>query len=717
MPDLRIEQSSRRTRPGRRAWMGVLFALVSCETATYSLEIRASGNGSTSPATGVAAWAPGTSVKVTAIPSLGSAFLGWSGAASGAQNPVSVVMDGNKALVAQFASVAVVHHWLKLEVNGEGTTDPGAGSHLYGYGEAVEVTATPAAGATFTGWSGAATGAANPVAVTMDGNKTLTANFSTGAAGHTLQINVSGDGMTNPPAGTLSYAAGSQIEVTARPAAGATFTGWSGTATGTASPTTVTMDGNKTLTASFTTAAVHYDLGISVTGNGSTSPSAGTHSYAAGTQVQVAATPASGAVFAGWSGAATGTVNPTTVTMDGDKNLAASFSTAASHTLAIHVPESGTTSPAAGTYSYAPGTQVPLTAAPASGATFTGWSGAATGAANPTTVTMDANKTVTATFSTGGNCAGPVAGSSLANPITSEVFTADPAAMVDNCTFYIACGHDEAGLGQNWFQMREWFLMSSTDLVHWTRKVAMSLSTFKWADANAWAGQMIRAKNGKYYWHVTVQEASTGAMAIGVATADSPGGPWTDALGKPLINDAFEMANMGFATPSDTVYTIDPTVFVDDDGQAYLQYGGLSRLVNAKLNSDMISISGRMQESTPAGYFESPYLIKRNGKYYEIYAAGSNPATIDYATSNSPMGPWSRGGRVLDALPRSSSDTDWPTSHGGVAQLAGQWYIVYHISDGPKGGGTYRREVAIDKLTFNSDGSIQKVVPSKVVTF
>jgi uncharacterized repeat protein (TIGR02543 family) len=252
MSDLRIEQSSRKTRPGRRALMGVLLALASCEAATYSMEIRSSGNGSTSPATGVASWAPGTSVKVTAIPAPGSGFLGWSGAASGAQNPISIVMDGNKALVAQFARTAVVHHWLKLEVNGEGTTDPGAGSHLYAYGEAVEVTATPAAGTTFTGWSGAATGTANPVTVTMDGNKTLTANFSPGAAGYALGIKVSGDGATNPPAGTHSYAAGSQIKVTAMPAAGATFTGWSGAATGASSPVTVTMDGNKMLTANFT---------------------------------------------------------------------------------------------------------------------------------------------------------------------------------------------------------------------------------------------------------------------------------------------------------------------------------------------------------------------------------------------------------------------------------------------------------------------------------
>jgi hypothetical protein len=317
----------------------------------------------------------------------------------------------------------------------------------------------------------------------------------------------------------------------------------------------------------------------------------------------------------------------------------------------------------------------------------------------------------------GASCSGPVPGTSGTNPLFSDQFTADPGALVDNCTFYIQCGHDEAAQGQNAFVMREWFLLSSTDMVHWTKSVAMNLTIFSWANANAWAGQMVKGKNGKFYWYVPVQESSTGAMALGVGVANSPAGPWSDALGKPLVNDSFEMSNMGLATPSDTPFTIDPTVFVDDDGQAYLHYGGFGRMVVAKLNQDMISISGQMKEVTPRGFFEAPFLTKRNGKYYEIYAAGSNPATIDYATSNSPLGPWTSGGRVLDAFPRAAGNTDWPTNHAGVAELAGQWYIVYHVSDGPNGGGTYRREVAIDKLTFNADGSIAKVTPSSGLKF
>jgi beta-xylosidase len=310
-----------------------------------------------------------------------------------------------------------------------------------------------------------------------------------------------------------------------------------------------------------------------------------------------------------------------------------------------------------------------------------------------------------------GNCTPPAPGSRGTNPLFTDQYTADPAPFVDGCTFYIDCGHDEGNTG---FVMREWFLLSSTDMVHWTKQVALRLSDFSWANANAWAGQMVK-KGSKYYWYVPVNQRGAG-MAIGVAVADSPQGPFTDAIGKALVDDAFEMSNMGFARPENTVFTIDPTVFVDDDGQAYLQYGGFGRLVVTKLGDDMTSISGTMRESTPRGFFEAPFLFKRNGTYYVVYAAGQNPATIDYATSANPLGPWTYGGRILDTLPNVPGQ-DAATSHSGVAEFGGQWYLVYHLSNGPNGGGTYRREVAVDKMTFNGDGTIQKIVPSSGVSF
>jgi Glycosyl hydrolases family 43 len=320
----------------------------------------------------------------------------------------------------------------------------------------------------------------------------------------------------------------------------------------------------------------------------------------------------------------------------------------------------------------------------------------------------------TTTGGTTGACTPPKAGTSKSNPIYTDVYTADPAVMVDNCTFYIACGHDQ---GTGGFVLNEWFLLKSTDMVTWTRTTPMSLKNFTWTNANAWAGQMIKAKNGKYYWYVPINNTGNDRMAIGVAVADAPEGPWKDALGKPLIDDALEMSTFGITNIDQTTHTIDPTVFIDDDGQAYLQYGGFWSMATVKLNPDMITLAGKLTMTTPPNYFESPYLIKRNNVYYEIYAAGSaNPTTIDYATSTSPMGPWTRKGTILPIMPKVSGQ-DEPTNHAGVAEFAGQWYIVYHVSNGPSGGGTYKREVAIDKMDFNSDGSIKPVTPSPALSF
>jgi hypothetical protein len=292
------------------------------------------------------------------------------------------------------------------------------------------------------------------------------------------------------------------------------------------------------------------------------------------------------------------------------------------------------------------------------------------------------------------------------------IYTADPAVLVHDCTFYITAGHDEGITG---FNLRDWYVLSSTDMVNWTDNggPVLSLDVFSWATANAWASQMVE-RNGKFYWYVPVSE-SGGAMAIGVAVADSPLGPFSDAIGAPLVNDDIEMREFNYSEASQTVYTIDPTVFVDDDGRAYLAYGAFGRMVTVELGDDMISFKGNMTERTPQGFFEAPYLTKRDGTYYLVYAAGSNPATVDYATSDSPTGPWQYRGRILDALPGLPGE-DAPTSHPAIAEFAGQWYLVYHLSDGP-GGGTYRRQVAIDKLEFNADGTIQKVTPSSGLTF
>ncbi|HYH04343.1 MAG TPA: family 43 glycosylhydrolase, partial [Bacillota bacterium] len=284
------------------------------------------------------------------------------------------------------------------------------------------------------------------------------------------------------------------------------------------------------------------------------------------------------------------------------------------------------------------------------------------------------------------------------NPLITTIYTADADCLVANNAFYVYCGRDEAASGQQAFIMDEWHILKSTDMRNWTDLgVKLSLSTFKWANANAWAGSVCY-KNGKYWWYVPVNDKTTNAMAIGVASSTSPEGPFTDALGHALITNQ---------TPNCNIFNIDPGVFVDDNGQAYLYWGGYWALRAVKLNDDMISFSGTpiqpsgVPYSGTTGYWEAPTLRKYNGLYYFSYAANQNPATIEYCTATNPMGPWTYRGRILDTT------TPTGTNHHSYAQYGGRWFIVYHTSPA---GDDYHRRVHCDEMFYNADGTIRKVV-------
>ncbi|WP_045747659.1 family 43 glycosylhydrolase [Actinoplanes rectilineatus] len=291
-----------------------------------------------------------------------------------------------------------------------------------------------------------------------------------------------------------------------------------------------------------------------------------------------------------------------------------------------------------------------------------------------------------------------------ANPIITSIYTADPAPLVVGNTMYIHAGRDEAPAGTNNFVMREWHVLSSTDAQTWTDNGARAnIGTFAWAGADAWAGE-VEPRNGKYYWYTSVNGNGPGWMNIGVAVGDSPLGPFTDAKGGPLISDS---------TPNSSGLNIDPTVFVDDDGQAYLYWGGYWAPRAVKLAANMIDTVGDV--ITPQGltnFWEAPWMFKRNNLYYLMYAANdtngcvtdSNYACQRYATATSPLGPWTQRGIVLGQV----SST---TNHAGIVDFNGQSYLVYHTADAP-GGGNFRRSVAVDRLYFNADGTIQRVVPT-----
>ncbi|MFG6192263.1 glycoside hydrolase family 43 protein [Nonomuraea sp. JJY05] len=286
-------------------------------------------------------------------------------------------------------------------------------------------------------------------------------------------------------------------------------------------------------------------------------------------------------------------------------------------------------------------------------------------------------------------------------PITTAIYTADPAALVVGDTLYLYTGHDEAPAGGTNFLMRDWHVFTSTDATNFTDQGAkLSISNFSWAGADAWAGEVERGADGKYYWYVPVNGNGAGWMDIGVAVGDSPLGPFRDAKGGPLISDS---------TPNSSPLNIDPTVFTDDDGQVYMYWGSYYGLRAAKLNSNMTTLNGSV--ITPSGvsnFWEAPWMFKRNGVYYLAYAANDSAcsapgyACIRYATAGNPLGPWTHRGVVLDQV----SST---TNHPAIIEYKGQWYMVYHNAAAP-GGGNFRRSVTIDKLYFNADGTMQKVV-------
>ncbi|MFL9843579.1 family 43 glycosylhydrolase [Flavobacterium rhizosphaerae] len=160
------------------------------------------------------------------------------------------------------------------------------------------------------------------------------------------------------------------------------------------------------------------------------------------------------------------------------------------------------------------------------------------------------------------------------NPIIQTIYTADPAVLVHKDTLFLYTGHDEDN--STWFTMKDWHVYATTDMVNWTDKGSpLSVDTFSWAKKDAWAGQCIE-RNGKFYWYVCLNDKKLNRMSIGVAVSDRPDGPFKDALGKPLIANAWG--------------DIDPTVFIDDDGQAYL-YWGNPNLYYVKLNEDMVSFN------------------------------------------------------------------------------------------------------------------------------
>ena len=259
---------------------------------------------------------------------------------------------------------------------------------------------------------------------------------------------------------------------------------------------------------------------------------------------------------------------------------------------------------------------------------------------------------------------------------------------------YIYAGHDECPAPDNYYRMNEWLAFSSSDMETWTEHaVPLRTSDFEWAKGDAWASQVIE-RNGKFYWYVTV-EHKKGGKSIGVAVADSPIGPFKDARGSALItNDMTQETKISWDD-------IDPTVFIDTDGQAYLIWGN-TQCYMMKLKENMIEGDGPIIPVNLPRYTEAPWIHKHKNLYYLSYAS-EFPEKIAYATSKNIEGPWEYRG-ILNELSGNSN-----TNHQAIVEFKGKWYFIYHNGGADVNGGSFRRSVCIDYLYYNRDGSIKRI--------
>jgi len=291
------------------------------------------------------------------------------------------------------------------------------------------------------------------------------------------------------------------------------------------------------------------------------------------------------------------------------------------------------------------------------------------------------------------------------NPFIRDQFTADPSARVFNNRVYVYPSHDipcSEGKGRiGWFCMEDYHVFSSDNLTDWTdHGMIVQQNEVPWVRKEnyaMWAPDCI-FRNGKYYFYFpTMPKDTTGigrGFTIGVAVAEKPEGPFVPE-----------------ATPIKNVRGIDPNVFIDKGGQAYL-YWSAGHIFGAKLKENMVELDSEVKilGDLPAlskGLKEGPYVFERNGKYYMTYPHVENKIErLEYAIGDSPLGPFKFAGVIMDESPTGC----W-TNHHSLIEFKNQWYLFYHHNDySPKFD--KNRSIRVDSLFFQADGTIKKVKPT-----
>jgi len=276
------------------------------------------------------------------------------------------------------------------------------------------------------------------------------------------------------------------------------------------------------------------------------------------------------------------------------------------------------------------------------------------------------------------------------NPIISGDHP-DPTIELFNGAYYIYTTSSGGGtdLGGRYF-----YAWRSYDLKNWHNAgVVLDRATVSWAsgDGRTWAPDMI-ARNGKFYFYSAI------GTQISVAECDGPAGPCRDR-GSPLVTGKLHAG----------VEAIDPMVFIDDNGQAYLYFAGSAgggTMGIYKLQANMMNLDGAVIVQRPTNLTEAPFVFKRNGLYYLQYSNGAynnDTYNVQYSTGSSPTGPWTYRGSVMRSMNGYVG-----TGHHAVLQYPGtdDWYVVYHRY---QNNSFAKRYTAIDRMYFNGDGTIQQM--------
>lgn len=288
------------------------------------------------------------------------------------------------------------------------------------------------------------------------------------------------------------------------------------------------------------------------------------------------------------------------------------------------------------------------------------------------------------------------------NPFITGQYTADPSARVFGDSVYVYPSHDIPVVPSKgrpgWFCMEDYHVFSSGNLREWTdHGVIVTQNKVPWVKPdsyNMWAPDCI-FRNGKYYFYFPATPSDTSGgkgFAIGVAVADKPTGPFVPQ-----------------PSPIKNVRGIDPNVFIDNDGQAYL-YWSQGHIFGAKLKDNMLELASEpfiLRNLPEKGLKEGPYLFEREGSYYLTYPHVENKIErLEYAVGDNPLGPFKKTGVIMDESPTGC----W-TNHHSIIKFRNQWYLFYHHNDySPKFD--KNRSVRLDSLFFNEDGTIRKVIPT-----